>query len=179
MCRSTNRQQEPEVWFRIIYIEQENPDDSPVAGYREQTVEIALGPDGAFASSKIASLTRRVPANVLAGAMPRRNIPKPPEEPRTLRVVELLRKAIEWKAQLESGQIANQAEVAHREGITRARVTQVMSMLRLAPGIQDAILSMPNNARRKPVTERWARRIAVIGDHSVQLREYYSFVAKH
>ena len=30
-----------------------------------------------------------------------------------------------------SGEIVNQADIARREGITRARVTQVMGMLRL------------------------------------------------
>lgn len=55
--------------------------------------------------------------------------PKPPKEPRTPRVVELLRKAIEWQALLVSGKIANQVDIARQEGITRARVTQVMGML--------------------------------------------------
>ncbi len=50
---------------------------------------------------------------------------------------------MEWRALLESGQVANQAEIARREGITRARVTQVMGLLRLAPEIQEHILAMP------------------------------------
>jgi len=59
-------------------------------------------------------------------------------------VVELLRKAIEWKSLLESGKIASQAEIASREGVTRARVTQMMmGLLRLAPEIQQRILSLP------------------------------------
>jgi len=63
-------------------------------------------------------------------------------------VVDLLRKAIEWQALLESGKIANQTDIARREGITRARVTQVMGMLRLAPEIQEHVLSMPDAASR-------------------------------
>jgi len=47
-------------------------------------------------------------------------------------VVELLRKAIEWQALLESSEISSQAEIARREGFTRARVTQIMGMGRLA-----------------------------------------------
>jgi hypothetical protein len=47
-------------------------------------------------------------------------------EPRTPRVVELLRKALEWQTLLESGKAGNEADFARREGITRARVTQLM-----------------------------------------------------
>jgi len=44
MCRSTDRQVEPEVWFRIVHLAQNSHNGAPVAAYREQTVEIALGP---------------------------------------------------------------------------------------------------------------------------------------
>jgi len=77
-------------------------------------------------------------------------------------VVELLRKAIVWQTLFESGEIANQADIARREGITRARVTQVMGMLRLAPEIRQRILSMPDGIGRPSVTERMVRRIGVI-----------------
>ena len=126
VCRSTNRREnltEPEVWFRIVHIALQDQNGGPVAAYREQTVEIALGPKGAFINGNIGALTRRVAtARVVSAAPPRRGKLKPPKEPKTPRVVELLRKAIEWKALLESGQIATQADIACREGITRARV---------------------------------------------------------
>jgi hypothetical protein len=77
-------------------------------------------------------------------------------------VVELLRKAIVWQTLFESGEIANQADIARRESITRARVTQVMGMLRLAPEIRQRILSMPDGIGRPSVTERMVRRIGVI-----------------
>ena len=38
----------------------------------------------------------------------------------TPRVAELLRKAIEWRALLTAGEVAAQAAIARREGITRA-----------------------------------------------------------
>lgn len=74
---------------------------------------------------------------------PGRGNPKPHREPKTPRVVELLRKAIEWQTLLESGKITSQADIALQEGITRARVTQVLGMLHLAPEIREKILSMP------------------------------------
>ena len=90
--------------------------------------------------------------------------------------MELLRKAIEWKALIESGKIATQAEIARQEGITRARVTQVMGMLRRAPEIQEHILSMPVLVPRPSVSERALRPIEPITDCRDQLREFYKFL---
>ena len=105
--------------------------------YREQTVEIALGPKGAFENGNIGTLTRRVPADRVINALPPRvRNRKPPKAARTPRVVELLRKTLKWQALLGSGEAHNQTTIARREGITRARVTQVMGMLRLTPEIQ-------------------------------------------
>ncbi|MBE0569503.1 MAG: hypothetical protein IH576_02560 [Deltaproteobacteria bacterium] len=92
----------------------------------------------------------------------------------TSRVVGLLRKAIEWQALLESGKTASQAEIARQEGITRARVTQVLGMLRLAPEIQQQILTTPDTIRRPPVTERMLRPIRAIADHRDQLRKFHN-----
>ena len=170
MYRSTNRREtlaEPEVWFRIVHVALDARKGGPVAAYREQTVEIALGPKGAFENGNIRILTRRVPAaQVVSAVPPPRGKPKPP------RVVELLRKAIEWRTLLESGEAPNQAEIARREGITRARVTQVMSMLRLATEIQQHILSLPDMLRRPAITERALRPIAQIEDPKLQFEEF-------
>ena len=118
-------------------------------------------------------LTRRVPADqVISAIPPPRGKPKPPKAPRTPRVVELLRKAIEWHALLESGEASNQADIARREGITRARVTQVMGMLRLAPQIQQHVLSMRDMARRPAITERALRPIAQIDSPKEQLQAF-------
>ena len=45
--------------------------------------------------------------------------PKQPQESKTPRVAELLRKALAWRALLTSGEVSNQATIARREGITR------------------------------------------------------------
>lgn len=149
----------------------------PVAAYREQTVEIALGPKGAFENGNVGTLTRRVAADrVVSAVLPPRGQPKLPREPRTPRVVELLRKALEWEALIESGEAINQAEIARREGITRARVTQVMSMLRLAPEIQKHILSMPDAVRRPAITERALRPIAQLPQRRDQVHAFQQLV---
>lgn len=82
---------------------------------------------------------------------------KSPQQPRTPRVVELLRKAQEWRRQLDAGEVPSQAEIARREGFTRAQVTQVMGLLRLAPEIWRQILAMPDTVRRPAITERALR----------------------
>lgn len=126
-----------------------------VAPYRDQTVEVALGAKGAFETANVGAVTRRV-----ATAVPHpRRAPRPPRKPRPQRAVELLQKAAEWRRQLDVGEIENQAAIARREGITRARVTQILGMLRLTPRIQRHILSMPEAAPRSLVTERDLRSI--------------------
>jgi hypothetical protein len=87
-------------------------------------------------------------------------------------VVELFRKALEWQALLQSGRVRNHVEIARREGITRARVTQVMGLLRLAPEIRQHILSMPDAVRRPAITERALRPIAQLEDLADQKAEF-------
>jgi hypothetical protein len=147
--------------------------------FREQTVEIALGPKPAFEAANVGALTRRVAAHqVVTAAPPRRGTPRPPREPRTPRVVELLRKAIEWQTLLEPGEVTNQAAIARREGITRARVTQVMGLLRLTPEIRAGILSLPDMPRRPAITERALRPIAQLDCVRAQLQAFEQLVSR-
>jgi len=145
-----------------------------MAAYREQRVEIALGPIGAFENGNIGDLGLRAPPSRVVSATPSPD--KPAKLPKTPRVVELLRKAIEWQALLESGQVVSQAEVARQEGITGARVTQIMGMLRLAPEIQENILTPAGAFQRRPVAERMLRPIGAIADQSDQLLEFHRFL---
>ena len=73
---------EPEVWFRIVHVAQDGLNFAPVAAYREQTVEIALGPKGAFENGNFGALTRQVLLDKgISGMPPRRAKPKTPREP--------------------------------------------------------------------------------------------------
>jgi len=69
MCRSTNRQVDPEVWFRVVHIAPQDRAVRPVATYREQAVEIALGPKGAFENGNIGALMRRGTADRMESAV--------------------------------------------------------------------------------------------------------------
>jgi hypothetical protein len=175
MCRPTNRSRAagPEIWFRIVHSALHGQNGTPVATYREQEVEVALGPMGIIEDGQVGILTRRVETDQLVNVVPltRDNL-KPPKDPKIPHVTELLRKALEWRRQLDAGEIPNLAEIARREGITRARVTQVMGMLQLTPEFQEQILSMADAARRLFVTERILRPIVTIANHHDQLREF-------
>jgi ABC-type branched-subunit amino acid transport system ATPase component len=115
-----------------------------------------LGPNWAFETANWGRLTRRVPASQVVSAVPerqrRRRPQKPAKEPKTPPVVETLRRAIAWRQELDAGAVATQAAIARREGVTRARVTQVLMLLHLAPRVQKSILSLPEspNPRRLP-----------------------------
>lgn len=184
MCRSTNRRPpvaQPQVYFRIVHATLKCVNGCDVrarAGPMEatlcdQTVEIALGPKGVFENGNIGALKRRVTAGQVVKAAPSpRGSPKPPREPRTPRVKELLQKASEWRDLLESGKVATKAEIARREGITRARVTQVMGLLRLAPEIQRHILAMPDSLHCPTVTERAIRHLVKIENIGRQISEF-------
>lgn len=100
---------------------------------------------------------------VSAIPLPRHRPPRPPKPPRPAkppRIVETLHKAMEWRKQLDAGDIANQVEIARREGLTRARVTQVLNLLRLAPETQKRILNFPETTEQPTVSEHHLRPMA-------------------
>ncbi len=173
--QSTNRHRvaEPQVWFRIVHVAADGHHGTLGDAMREQTVEIALGPKGAFRNGNVGAVSRPVATDQIVSALPEpRGTPKLPKKPRTPRVVELLQMAMEWHRQLDAGEVDTQAAIARREGITRARVTQIMAMLRLAPEIQQHILSMPNTVRRLAISERALRPISQLVVSRDQMRRF-------
>jgi len=179
VSRLTNRSKiaEPEVWFRIVHVTPEDTND--FSTHQEQTVEIALGPKGAFENGNIGAIKRRVPTDGVVNALPPRLLkPKPKKTPRTPRVAELLRKAMEWQGHLESGKGIIQADIARREGLSRARVTQIMYLLNLAPDIQKHILSMPEAVQRHKVTERSIRPITKLVKPRKQMEAFSALRGK-
>ncbi len=62
------------------------------------------------------------------------------------------------------------ADVARTCGVTRARMTQIMNLLLLAPEIQEAILDLPPvTSGPDPVSERQLRRIVAEADWNRQM----------
>jgi hypothetical protein len=86
---------------------------------------------------------------------------KPTPARRVPRVSRLMALAIRFEGLIESGVVADQAELARLGHVTRARLTQIMNLLNLAPDIQEAILFLPATENgRDAVTERDLRPVA-------------------
>ena len=71
--------------------------------------------------------------------------------------------------------MADQAELARLGHVSRARLTQVMNLLNLAPDIQGTILFLPQPEKGPdPITERHLRPIAAVADWQKQRRIWRS-----
>lgn len=55
-------------------------------------------------------------------------------------LIKALARAFRWKRMLETGEFANIAELAEREGIAPSYMTRILRLTLLAPGIVEAIL---------------------------------------
>lgn len=77
--------------------------------------------------------------------------------------------AIRFEQLLRDGVVRDQAKLARLGHVTRARMTQIMKLLQLAPDIQEAILFLPLIASGKDsITERDLRPIASTSDWQKQ-----------
>ena len=59
------------------------------------------------------------------------------------RITRLMALAIHFDGLIQSGAVANYSELARLGNVTRARMTQIMNLLMLAPEIQEEILFLP------------------------------------
>ena len=74
---------------------------------------------------------------------------------RVPRVSRLLALAIEMEELVATGRVRDYAELARLGCVSRARISQVLNLLCLAPDIQEAILFLPEvESGRDPIGER-------------------------
>lgn len=79
---------------------------------------------------------------------------------------------IRFEQLIRDGVVADYADLARLGHITRARMTQIMNLLHLAPDIQEGILFLPAVEMGKdPVTERELRKAVVHADWRKQRRQ--------
>jgi hypothetical protein len=82
---------------------------------------------------------------------------------RVPRVAKLMALAIRFDQLIRDGVVADQAELARIGHVSRARLTQIMNLLSLAPEIQESILWQPMvECGRDAVTEKRLR--ALVGE---------------
>ncbi|MCL4466968.1 MAG: hypothetical protein M1401_04230 [Chloroflexi bacterium] len=67
--------------------------------------------------------------------------------------------AQEWQRVLDNGECASRADLARKLGFSRARVTQVLGLLDLAPEVVEALAALGDPTSTPIVTERSLRRL--------------------
>ena len=92
---------------------------------------------------------------------------------RVPRVTRFMALAIRFEELIRAGEVADYAELARLAHVTRARITQIMNLLMLAPDIQEAILFLPRVERgRDPIHLRQLQSIALVPDWRKQRRAW-------
>ncbi len=106
--------------------------------------------------------------------------PKAPTTPagRVPRISKLMALALRFERLIKAGEITDQAEIARLGQVSRARVTQIMNLLLLAPNIQEEILFLPRTqSGRDPIREIMVRPIAGVLDWRKQRRMWRPLLA--
>lgn len=100
--------------------------------------------------------------------------PAPTCEPGRLpRVARLMALAIRFDQLIRDGVVADYAELAQLGHVTRARISQIMNLLNLAPDLQEQILFLPHTAHgRDPIHLAQLQPIASTPDWSKQRRRW-------
>ena len=90
---------------------------------------------------------------------------------RTPRISKLMALALRFDRLISEGEITDQADLARLGQVSRARVTQIMNLLLLAPDIQEEILFLPQIlSGRDPIRERYIRPLTSMLDWRKQRR---------
>lgn len=88
---------------------------------------------------------------------------------RIRRIAKLMALAIRFEGLVRSGKVRDYSELARLGQVTRARITQVMNLLLLAPDIQEELLFLPRIERgRDALGLRKFQAIAAQADWDVQ-----------
>jgi hypothetical protein len=92
---------------------------------------------------------------------------------RVPRLARLMALALRFEGLIARGEVRDYAALARLGHVTRARVTQIMNLLNLAPDIQEALLFLPPiEAGRDPIKEWQVRPLAAQWDWKVQRRSW-------
>ncbi len=80
----------------------------------------------------------------------------------------IIHKAVGWKKILDDGEAGSLSEIAEKHGLTRAKVTQIMNLLKLSPEWKNFLLGLtdPKEIRRYP--ERRLRNYHIGGYEHLQ-----------
>ena len=76
------------------------------------------------------------------------------------RITRLMALAIKFEAMVARGEVCDYADLARLGYVTRARITQIMNLLNLAPDIQEELLTTSHLGVQTSFSERNLRRVA-------------------
>ena len=112
-----------------------------------------------------------------AGRKRIKNGPAPSDQATSLkripRISRLMALAIHFDEMIQRGELRDYADLARLGGITRARATQIMHLLNLAPEIQKKLLFLAGTSSgRDPVCEREMRRVCEVADWEEQKKRW-------
>ena len=92
-------------------------------------------------------------------------VAKTPDLGRVPRVSRLMALAIYMEDLVRRGEAADYADLARLAHVSRARISQIMNLLHLAPYILEAILNLPRSkGGSDPIREKMVRSIAAVPD---------------
>lgn len=99
--------------------------------------------------------------------------PEQPSPGRLPRITKMMALAIRLDHLIRSGQVTDQAELARVGHVSRARLTQIMNLLYLAPDIQEEILFLsPETMRNQQTKELELREIACLPSWVLQRKKW-------
>jgi hypothetical protein len=99
--------------------------------------------------------------------------PQRPAAGRVARLSRLMALALRFDGLVRSGAVKDYAELARLGHVTRARMSQIMSLLNVAPDLQEAILFLPRTERgRDPLVLRDLLPIAALADWRKQRQRW-------
>jgi hypothetical protein len=67
--------------------------------------------------------------------------------------------AREWRKAIDDSLYSSQADLARDKGISRARVTQILNLLKLSPAVVEVIVSLGDPMHAPTITERQLRQL--------------------
>ncbi|ACY13780.1 hypothetical protein [Haliangium ochraceum] len=94
----------------------------------------------------------------------------PPPTRRPARVAQMLAFAHRVEAEVERGEFASRSAAARHYGMTTGRITQLLSLLWLAPDVQEDVLFLEAIDGREPVSGQALEKIARVVDWGEQRR---------
>jgi len=101
-------------------------------------------------------------------------LPKPEPVRRPAKVARMLALAHHLQSAIDRGFVADRAAVARKLGLTRARVTQLLDLLLLAPDLQQAVLALEAVDGAESMSERALRAVAHAGSWVEQRAAFHA-----